>query len=85
MARLEGNQETEGVLSVQVTSLEEGSVVVRGVAAFQSSAPSDADFQQVLSSSDTLTDGNTVLSISTQSVIAGGKAQRCGRVLMSVK
>ncbi|XP_038046205.1 mucin-like protein [Patiria miniata] len=67
--RLKDNPSTNGVSSVHVPWMEEGSVIVRSVASFENGAPSDITVQEVMSSSPSLSDGNTVISINRDSVI----------------
>ncbi|XP_022101030.1 uncharacterized protein PB18E9.04c-like [Acanthaster planci] len=75
--RLKGNPSTNDVSSVHVPLMEEGSTVVRSVASFQNAAPSDAILQQVLASNASLSDGNTVIYLYTNSVIVNDQAIGC--------
>ncbi|XP_038064096.1 uncharacterized protein LOC119734628 isoform X4 [Patiria miniata] len=66
--RLKENPSTNNVSSVHVPLMEEGSVVVRSVASFENGAPSDASLQQVMSSSPSLSDGNTVINFDQDAI-----------------
>ncbi|XP_038045830.1 uncharacterized protein LOC119720271 isoform X3 [Patiria miniata] len=69
LMRLKEHPSTNGVLSVHVPWMEEGSVIVRSVASFENVAPSNVAIQEVMSSSLSLSDGNTVIDINRDSVI----------------
>ncbi|XP_038063643.1 uncharacterized protein LOC119734296 isoform X2 [Patiria miniata] len=60
---LNENPSTNGVSSVHVPWLQEGSVIIRSVASFENGAPSESTLQQVMSNSPSLIDGNTVINI----------------------
>ncbi|XP_038046270.1 uncharacterized protein LOC119720607 [Patiria miniata] len=74
---LKENPSTNDVLSVVVPLMEEGSVVIRSVALFETAAPSNAILRQVLASSDTLTDGSTVIDIVQNSILVDDEAIDC--------
>ncbi|XP_038046073.1 mucin-like protein [Patiria miniata] len=74
---LKDHPSTNDVLSVVVPLLEEGSVVIRSVALFGTAAPSNAILREVLSSSDTLTDGSTVINIDQNSILVDDEAIDC--------
>ncbi|XP_038046068.1 uncharacterized protein LOC119720469 [Patiria miniata] len=71
------NPSTNDVLSVVVPLMEEGSVVIRSVALFETAAPSNAILRQVLASSNTLTDGSTVIDIDQNSILVDDEAIDC--------
>ncbi|XP_038046069.1 uncharacterized protein LOC119720470 [Patiria miniata] len=74
---LKEHPSTNGVLSVVVPLMEEGSVVIRSVALFETAAPSNAIIREVLANSDTLTDGSTVIDIDQNSILVDDEAIDC--------
>ncbi|XP_038046672.1 mucin-like protein [Patiria miniata] len=71
MNTLEANPTTSNAVSVQVTKMEAGSLIVTFVVSFpENGAPSLVNLEQVLSSSASLIDGSTTIPIDPESVRA---------------
>ncbi|XP_022108947.1 uncharacterized protein LOC110989112 isoform X1 [Acanthaster planci] len=69
MNRLETDKATWNALAVQVTMMERGSVVVTFVVSFpENEVPTKVELEEVLSSSQTLFDGNTTVGIDPDSI-----------------
>ncbi|XP_022107056.1 mucin-like protein [Acanthaster planci] len=78
MNRLATNETTWSALSAEVTKIEEGSVVVTSVVSFpESTVPSAANLEDVLSRSKTVFDGNVTITIDPDSVRAKVVSTAC--------
>ena len=73
MLRLREDPATENVTSIWVLSFEPGSVITNIVATFpENQAPPQEDVRRVITSNDSLSDGNTTVLINTRSVTVEG-------------
>ena len=73
MQRFRADPATQNVISVGVLSFEPGSVIANIVATFpENQAPPQEDLSRVITSSNSLSDGNTTILINTTSVTVEG-------------
>ncbi|XP_022094182.1 uncharacterized protein LOC110981168 isoform X7 [Acanthaster planci] len=71
MNKIRESETSSNATSVHVTKMESGSLVVTAVISFpENVAPSAEEMKRVLSSSDTLTDGNITIFIDPDSILA---------------
>ena len=73
MNKLQAGETSSKAISVRVTKMEAGSVIVTAVIFFPGDiAPPVEEVREVLTSDDTLTDGNITISFDPDSIFAEG-------------